>query len=157
MPAELEDYIFAVRPIGREFFCYSQVGTVNSDIGNINFTYEGFNPLLPLSITSILQNTYGDYWNIYIANISDFKKENIKVNAYFYDANNRLQKVITNSIDEIRGGSYIAFSMNFGSAYSQAKTANLFLWTENMQPLSEAYIFKNELDEENVKDADVVY
>ena len=168
VPDELEDYIFMIKPNYKSFLYYSQAGTtntinsadivtVNSNIDNINFTYEGFNPLLPLNITSIRQNVYSNYWDINIENISDFEKENIKINACFYDGNNRLQKVITDSIDVIGCNGFVFMQMRFDSAYSQAKTAKIYLWTENMQPLSDAYIFKNELSEDDIKDADVVF
>ncbi|MCK9479600.1 MAG: hypothetical protein M0R40_08925 [Firmicutes bacterium] len=154
VPSEIKACIFALHSSSKGFSYYAQDGTtndinsanlinVNSDTENINFKYEGFEPLFPLCVTSITQNIYNSYWDVILENISDYDKGNIKMHVCLYDSDNRLQKSTTDNIDIINGNSYKKISIDLGRDYHRAITARLLLWTDCMQPLSYAHTFEN--------------
>lgn len=119
----------------------AEILTVNSDKENVDFECEGYNPSIPITISSKEEND--NNWYFKVTNISDYSKENISLKVCFYDANGKFQNVITHDFGTIERRQCYGTYINIPNIYmNNADTVKFFAWSD-MRPMSEVYYLKN--------------
>ncbi len=155
VPSEFDKYIISLKSYSDGDVIYykeqncaesiddAQIISVKSDMADIDFIYDGYNPTLPLRV-DVSQRTDTERWNVSLRNISDFDRDNVYVRIAFYK-DEKLQKAIVSDpiISFANETEKLSFTIE-QKEIDNADVVKLFVWDNMLKPLSETVIIKDE-------------